>query len=71
MKKRLLLVFVAIMVMATAMSQTITDVAPSGQTLYYKIVNGEAHVVHPEGTPYPYYTASTHLYGDLEIPSSI
>ena len=61
----------ALLAVSTVMSQTFTNVAPSGQTLYYKIVNGEAQVVHPEGNPYPYYTGPTWPNGDLEIPNSV
>lgn len=69
MKKRLLLVLAAMMTVATAMSQeyNFTAVAPSGQTLYYKIANGDAHVVRP-GTGADY---NNYVSGDLTIPSSV
>ena len=43
-------------------------VAPSGQTLYYNIVNGEAQVTH-ENDEEPYYTVAP--AGDLTIPSTV
>ena len=43
-------------------------VAPSGQTLYYNIIQGGAEVVN-ENTTYPYYT--TYPTGALTIPDSV
>lgn len=60
--------FFAIVMMAMAIQHNVfaydfSDVAPSGQTLYYKIVNDHAEVVHPGSGSY--------VSGDLVIPSSV
>ena len=69
--RRKLLLWVAVLLLANvALAQTHYDfsaVAPSGQTLYYKIVDGEAHVVKPYGS----YTSSDNMEGDLSIPQSV
>ncbi len=49
---------------ALAQTHDFSAVAPSGQTLYYKIVGGEAHVV----KPYGWYDS---MEGDLSIPQSV
>ena len=51
---------------ALAQTHDFSAVAPSGQTLYYKIVDGEAHVVKPYGS----YNSSD-MQGDLSIPQSV
>lgn len=67
--RRKLLLWVAVLLLANvALAQThdFSAVAPSGQTLYYKIVDGEAHVVKPYGS----YNSSD-MQGDLSIPQSV
>lgn len=66
------LTFFAIMMMAAYMPKTacaydFSAVAPSGQTLYYNLVNGHAEVVRPgTGSSYNNYVA-----GNLIIPDSV
>ena len=45
-------------------------VAPSGQTLYYNIVNGEAEVTY-QSLPSDFPSSYSNLTGDLTIPSSV
>lgn len=46
-------------------------VAPSGQTLYYNIINGNVQVTHPNSTPgYPY-NGYNQPSGNLTIPQSV
>ena len=69
MKKQLFLL-AAILAMASstpAWANNFSAVAPSGQTLYYKIVNGTAHVTY-QSNLYPRYES---LNGALTIPSSV
>ena len=70
--KRFILFIIAILAIDIAMSQNTWDfsaVAPTGQTLYYKIVNGDAHLVKPmiDNSPIQDYYPS----GDLVIPSTV
>ena len=68
--RRKLLLWVAVLLLANvahAQTHDFSVVAPSGQTLYYKIVDGEAHVVKPYGS----YTSSDNMEGDLSIPQSV
>ena len=74
MKKQKLLLY-AILLMAMALPQNVfaydfSAVAPSGQTLYYKIVSGGVRVTYPNLDPVPwsYYTKPT---GALTIPSTV
>ena len=70
MKKVLSFIAAFVLLMAFASSAWAYDfsaTAPSGQTLYYNIVNGEAHVVRPgNGNSYDNYVT-----GALTIPSSV
>lgn len=71
--KKVLLCLVAMMVVATAISQTqnyydFSAITPSGHTLYYVIVNGEVEIVR-EYVEYPGYQNLP--VGDLIIPSSV
>lgn len=70
MKKQLLMFMVALMTVATVMSQNydFSAVAPSGQTLYYKIENGKVQVTR-QNSSYPFY--STYPTGELTIPSNV
>ena len=46
-------------------------VAPTGQTLYYNIVNGNAQVT-PQNMSFPYYSnSSTFPSGNLTIPATV
>lgn len=68
MKQKVL--FIAVLFMALVTSQNVlaydfSAVAPSGQTLYYRIVNGEAHVCPPSAS------WGSGVSGDLIIPSSV
>lgn len=61
----------AILMMALAIQKSVkahdfSSVAPTGQTLYYSIVNGEAKVVNPSGG-----YGFTKPTGNLTIPSSV
>ena len=68
MKKILLFLTVILIVMSqSAKAQDFSAVSPSGQTLYYNIVDGHAEVVHPGGYPPP----QNYVTGDLVIPSSV
>ena len=65
--------FFAILLMALALPQSVraydfSAVAPSGQTLYYDIVDGEAWVTSQYTASLPTYL---NLTGDLTIPSSV
>ena len=63
--------FFAILAMALgpiAFAYDFSAVAPSGQTLYYKIVNGGAQVTSQNDDYFNYTTFTT---GDLTIPSSV
>ena len=72
MKKRLTvfaaLILVALAVPHSALAYDFSAVAPSGQTLYYNIVDGSAHVT-SQNNNYPYY--NSYPTGDLAIPSSV
>lgn len=66
--KRLLLLLVAIISFGfSAYAYDFSAVAPSGQTLHYNIVNGEAQVTY-EKEDFPNYTILT---GALTIPNSV
>lgn len=65
--KRLLFLTLMALCAASAWAYNFSAVAPSGQTLYYNIVNGHAEVVRP-GTGSNY---NNYVTGDLIIPSSV
>ena len=70
MKRRLL--FFALLLAALplrSLAYTFSAVAPSGQTLYYNIVNGNAHVT-SQNSSYPSYY-SNYPTGNLTIPESV
>ena len=67
-KKRLLILALVAMYATSTWAYDFSAVAPSGQTLYYNIVQGGAQVVN-ENTTYPYYT--TYPTGALTIPDSV
>lgn len=65
--------FFSVLMVAMAMSQSVkaydfSAVAPTGQTLYYNIVDGNAQVT-SQNNFNPYYY--THPTGALEIPDSV
>ncbi len=59
-------IMMALIIPKQARAYDFSSVAPSGQTLYYNIVNGKAKVVYG-----PYTPAYTGLVGALTIPSSV
>lgn len=61
-------IMMALIIPQTVSAYDFSAVAPSGQTLYYNIVNGEAQVTSQNGS-YPFY--STCPSGVLTIPSSV
>lgn len=65
--KRSYLLFAFVAMWQSAFAYDFSAVAPSGQTLYYNIVNGEAHVTY-QITATPSYTD---LVGALTIPDSV
>ena len=72
MKKKVLLVLVAMMATLTAISQNydFSAIAPSGQTLYYKIIsNGSKVAVTSQNSSSPYY--NSYPTGHLIIPDSV
>ena len=71
--KKTLTVFAALMLVAlavphSALAYDFSAVAPSGQMLYYNIVDGAAQVT-SQNNDYPYY--NSYPTGDLAIPSSV
>ncbi|MCR4812141.1 MAG: leucine-rich repeat protein [Bacteroidales bacterium] len=70
--KHFITFFAAVVLLAvlspTVLAYTFSAVAPSGQTLYYNIVDGNAQVT-SQNTSSPYYT--TNPTGDLTIPSTV
>lgn len=63
----------AVLLMAMALPQSVlaydfSAVAPTGQTLYYNIVNGEAQVTYQNGYP-DYY--SSYPAGALTLPATV
>ena len=62
MVKRLLFATLMALCAATALAYDFSAVAPSGQTLYYNIVDGHAEVVR---------STSSYVTGDLVIPSTV
>lgn len=68
MKKVLSLLVMLVMVF-TAKAYDFTAIAPSGQTLYYNIINGEAQVTFQNSEFSPYTTVWPS--GNLSIPSSV
>ena len=65
--KRLLLFAALSATIYNASAYDFSAVAPSGQTLYYNIVDGHAEIVRPSsGSPY-----SAYVSGDLIIPASV
>ena len=65
MMKRTVLIFALVAMCQSVFAYDFSAVAPSGQTLYYNIVNGEAHVVRPDANTGGY------VSGSLTIPSSV
>lgn len=63
MKRLLLFVALCAATMNNAFAYDFSAVAPSGQTLYYNIVDGHAEVVRPEYDNY--------VTGNLIIPDSV
>ena len=71
MKKKVLLVMVAILAMGqSAFAYDFSAVAPNGQTLYYNINGSNVTVTSPNSSS-PYWTGSTKPTGVLIIPSSV
>lgn len=68
MKKTITLGLVLLCLYSNAKAYDFSSVAPSGQTLYYKIVVGGATVV-PRNASYPYYYS--YPSGDLIVPDSV
>jgi len=71
MKHQILLIatlLMALIIPQTASAYTFSAVAPTGQTLYYNIINGEAQVTYQLDS-YPFY--STCPSGALTIPGSV
>ena len=67
--KRILSCLIALFVIASnASAFDFSAVAPSGQTLYFNIVDGNAQVTY-QNTSYPYYT--TYPTGSMTIPGSV
>ena len=62
------LMLVALAVPHSALAYDFTAVAPSGQTLYYNIVDGNAQVTN-QNDDYPCY--NSYPTGDLVIPTSV
>ena len=67
---------IAILLTALAIPQHIlaydfSAVAPSGQTLYYNIVGGNAHVTYQQYPNSAFQSTYTNLSGSLEIPASV
>ena len=74
MKQRKLFIalLVTLLVMPTVVNAAaFSAVAPSGQTLYYTIRNGEAWVCFPSSTSNTYWGTWTKPTGDLVIPSVV
>ena len=70
MKKTLLFLAFLLGIAVQYRAYSFSAVAPSGQTLYYKIVDGNAHVTNRlDSYLSPYYT--TYPTGDLIIPSTV
>ena len=69
MKRILLLTALLAATLFNASAYDFSAKAPSGQTLYYNIVNGHAEVVRPEiVSPFHY---NNYVTGDLVIPESV
>ncbi|MBO4655824.1 MAG: leucine-rich repeat domain-containing protein [Bacteroidales bacterium] len=74
MKKTLLILAVMMMVVAvlqSAMAQDFSAVSPSGHTLYYNIVNGEAQVTSENPSPGLGSRAYENLRGNVIVPDSV
>lgn len=71
MKRILLFVAFFAAIVFSAHAYDFSAVAPSGQTLYYNIVNGNAEVVCPGRIWYNPYGGYTEPTGSLVIPSSV
>ena len=67
-KKRLLIMALVAMYATSTWAHDFSAVAPTGQILYYNIVQGSAQVVDPTPT---YYYSSTYPTGALTIPDSV
>ena len=65
MMKRTVFFLALVAMWQSVFAYDFSAVAPSGQTLYYNIVNGEAHVVWPDANSEGY------VSGSLTIPSSV
>ena len=74
MKQKLILFFILTIVLVTpkeAVAYDFSAVAPSGQTLYFKIVGGNAQVTYPLFSNHDYYYGYTKPTGNLSIPDSV
>lgn len=72
MKQKLfLLVFLTTAFIASAQNYDFSAVAPSGQTLYYKIVNGHAEVARPTANGGDVTQGVAGLTGDIIIPETV
>ena len=70
MKKTLLTLFLLAALPLRTLAYDFSAVAPTGQTLYYNIVNGEAQVTYPF-IPIIHWYGHTKPTGDLIIPDSV
>ena len=71
MKKQVFLLLVALLaIIQSAFAYDFFAVAPSGQTLFYNIVNGNAEVTYQNNYDYTFYS-TYHPTGALTIPSSV
>lgn len=74
MKQKLILFFILTIVLVTpkeAVAYDFSAVAPSGQTLYFNIVGGNAQVTYPLFSNHDYYYGYTKPTGNLSIPDSV
>ena len=69
--KRIVFIFIVIVIcQSNAIAYDFSAVAPSGQTLYYNIVNGKAQVTYPSFWTHPW-NGYTMPIGNLTIPDSV
>ena len=72
MRKQVFLLLVALWaMMQSAFAYDFSAVAPSGQTLYYNIVNGSVTITYPHYYSGGYYVEYGEPSGDLVIPDSV
>ena len=71
MKRLLAFVILAVASYTPAWAYNFSAVAPSGQTLYYNIVYGNAEVTYPGSSEYAYYYGYTTPAGELIIPNCV